>query len=357
MKSKVYYIAVSEKDPIEVVQKKFSKLLDASKILDAVVGKTAALKLHFGEEGNTGFVKPQYVREVVTRIIAKGVHPVLTDTNTLYKGRRTDPVEHTKLAHEHGFTREATGAEVFIAGSPEGQATESIRIDQQYIKEAFVEPFFAGVSSIVGIAHFKGHIMTGFGGALKNIGMGCASRKGKLAQHCDVSPIIWEKSCIGCATCLTVCPVQAICMVDKKARIDKEKCIGCATCIAVCPVRAIDVPWETGASVIQEKMIEYAWAVLKDKKNTSAFINFATKITKECDCLAQDDPRITPDVGIFVSLDPVSLDMATYETVVAAAGKDVFNEAHPQRDGLKQIKHAQKIGLGSAQYELIKIDG
>lgn len=357
MKSKVYYIKVADSDSISAVQKKCALLLDESKILDVVTGKTAALKLHFGEEGNTGFVKPQYVREIVDRVSAKGVRPVLTDTNTLYKGRRTDPVEHTKLAHEHGFTREITGADVIIAGSEDSRSEKGIVLNERYIKEAYVEPFFSGVASLVGIAHFKGHIMTGFGGALKNIGMGCASRKGKLAQHCDVSPIVWVKSCVGCGACLEICPVQAITLRNKKAHIDEKLCIGCAMCIAVCPVRAIDVPWETGANVIQEKMIEYAWAVLKDKKNTSAFINFATKITKECDCLAQDDPRITADVGIFVSADPVSLDLATYETVNAAAGRDVFKEAHPQRDGLKQIRHAEKIGLGSTNYELILVNG
>ncbi|HNX81309.1 MAG TPA: DUF362 domain-containing protein [Candidatus Omnitrophota bacterium] len=356
MKSKVYYSRVSESDSVAVVQQKFSRLLDRSAVLDSITGKTAAVKMHFGEEGNTGFVKPHFVRQVAERVSVKGVRPVVTDTNTLYKGRRTDSAEHLRLAHEHGFTREAVDADVMIASSGQN-AVAGVAINGRYIKEAFVETFFTEVSSIVGIAHFKGHIMTGFGGALKNIGMGCASRKGKLAQHCDVSPVVWEKTCIGCGTCVGVCPVQAITVIDTKARIDKKSCIGCATCIAVCPVKAIDVPWETGASRIQEKMVEYAWAVLKDKKNTSAFINFATKITKECDCLAQDESPMTADVGIFVSSDPVSLDMATYETVIAAAGNDVFREAHPQRDGLKQIRHAEKIGLGSSAYELQRIDG
>ncbi|MBU1726433.1 MAG: DUF362 domain-containing protein, partial [Candidatus Omnitrophica bacterium] len=199
------------------------------------------------------------------------------------------------------------------------------------------------------------HIMTGFGGALKNIGMGCAARTGKLAQHSDVSPFVRTKACIGCFICVKSCPADAIEMIKDKARIIKDKCIGCATCIAVCPKFAIDVDWDTGGSKIQQKMIEYAKAVLDTKQDKAVFINFAIKITQECDCIAKDDPRIAPDVGILISKDPVAIDKACFDLVNNACGKDIFREAHPKRDGMIQLKHAVSMGLGSLDYELIEV--
>ena len=213
---------------------------------------------------------------------------------------------------------------------------------------------FLTADCIVGLAHFKGHIMTGFGGALKNIGMGCASREGKLAQHSDVTPMVDLDLCTGCMACVKSCPTDAIYLKLKKAVIEPSKCIGCATCIGVCNFNAMQVDWPAGGVTIQDKMIEYAYAVLKDKKDHSVFINFATKITKECDCLAKDDPRIAPDIGIFISRDPVSVDKASYDAVLKVCGRDVFKSAHPDRDGLQQLKRAHELGLGELEYELIE---
>lgn len=352
MPSKVYFVAVKDLDTPELIRDKFNLLLDKSNILNFISGDDkVAVKLHFGEEGNTGFVKPSYIRQVCERIVKKNASPVLVDTNTLYRGRRTSKEEHLKLAYEHGFTKDNTLAKIIIASDD----ADDIEINQKFIKLAHVASFFSGIDKIVGIAHFKGHIMTGFGGALKNIGMGCATRVGKLAQHSDISPFVRGESCIGCDKCLAVCPAEAISLKNKKAHIDNDKCIGCASCIAACLNNAIDVNWEAGGGVIQEKMIEYAYAVLKDKPGKTAFINFALKITKECDCLAKDDPKISPEVGILASFDPVSLDQASFDLVVKACAKDIFKEAHPDRDGRKQLKYAAKLGLGSLDYELIEM--
>ncbi len=352
MPSKVYFISVKDSDAPELIKSKFDFLLDKSNILDFISGRDkVALKLHFGEEGNTGFVKPQYVRQVCERILKKEALPILTDTNTLYRGRRTSKEEHLKIAYKHGFTKDNTAAEVEIASDHH----HDVEINQKFIQVAHIASFFSKVDKIISIAHFKGHIMTGFGGALKNIGMGCATRTGKLAQHSDISPIVVIKNCIGCGKCVEVCPAGAIILKNKKAYIDNNKCIGCASCIAACPNNAIDVNWEAGGDVIQEKMIEYAYAVLKNKPKETAFINFALKITKECDCLAKDDPKISPDVGILVSSDPVSIDQASFDLVVKACAKNVFKEVHPERDGSKQLEYAAKLGLGSLDYELIEL--
>jgi len=351
MRSKVYFIGVENHDTKEIIKDKFNRLLDASDILDIVKkNDQAAIKLHFGEEGNTGFVKPEYVRLVSDRIKKKGAKPILADTNTLYSGRRTNAKDHILLAHEHGFTEDITGAPVVIA-----DGNKEVITNGKFVKTAKIAPLFLDVDAIVAVSHFKGHIMAGFGGALKNIGMGCASREGKLAQHSDVAPFVRFKNCTGCAECKKVCPADAIIITNGKSNINSAKCIGCASCIAACPYHAIDIHWEGGAGNIQEKMMEYAKAAIGNKQKKSAFVNFAIKITKECDCLAKDDPRISPDIGIFASVDPVSIDKACFDAIKQACGKDIFKEAWPERDSSRQLEYAQKIGIGNLDYELINL--
>ena len=352
--SKVYFIAVDESDGLQVVKSKLVRLLNESKLLACIHKKDkVAIKIHFGEEANTGFVRPEYVRVVHDFIAKNQAMSFVSDTNTLYRGRRMNSHDHLKLAYEHGFTPEVVGASVVIADDSKSENTARITINQKFVKVAKVAKIFCDADAIVDISHFKGHMMTGFGGALKNLGMGCATREGKLEQHCDVSPIIISKKCVGCGACCDVCPAKAISIKNEKAYLDSSKCIGCATCIAACSNEAIDVDWEAGGDVIQEKIVEYAKAVLKGKEKKCAFLNFALKITKECDCLAKDDPRIAPDIGILACDDPVSIDKASMDLINKACGRDIFKQVHPDRDGLKQLEYASKLGLGNLNYELI----
>jgi len=263
--------------------------------------------------------------------------------------------DHLALAKEHGFTKESTLGEVVIPDEREPGNVARVALNGKFIKTAKIVKLFQDADAIVDIAHFKGHLMTGFGGVLKNIGMGCATREGKLAQHSDVSPMVHIENCTGCGACVKVCPVNAVTLKERKSRIEAKRCLGCASCIAACKFYAIDVDWDAGGSTMQEKMIEYAKAVLIDKLQKSVFINFAIKITKECDCLAKDDPRIAPDAGIFVSRDAVSCDKAALDTVIAESKKDIFKESHPRRDGMKQLEYAAAIGLGNLDYELIEL--
>ena len=356
MKSRVYYIDVDHAASSAVIQEKLRRLLDASGILSGLKPRNqVVMKLHFGEEGNTGFIKPEWVRVVAKKIKDAQAVPVMAETNTLYRGQRTNSKDHLALAARHGFTPENTGADICIPENrPENVADIPVR--QAHIKTAKVIKLFLDADLLVDMSHFKGHLMTGFGGALKNVGMGCASREGKLAQHCDVSPFVHEEACVGCGECVAVCPADAISLDDNKAVIHNDPCIGCASCIAACPHQAIDVRWEAGGGTIQEKMVEYAKAVLDGRNGKTVFINFAVKITKECDCLAKDDPRISPDIGLFASWDPVSIDKACYDKVVHACGRDVLRDAHPQRDGMKQLVYAERLGLGHLEYDLIRVE-
>ena len=357
MKSKVFFLPVGQADSVQAINEKAGRLLKESSILDFIREKQrVAVKIHFGEEGNTGFVNPLHAGVICRAILSRGASAFLSDANTLYRGRRLNSKDHLEVAREHGFTKEITGVDIVIPDDFIKEDKIEIPINQKFIKVAKVARVYIEADALVAISHFKGHILTGFGGAIKNIGMGCATREGKLAQHCDVSPVVHTDICIGCGECAVVCPVKAIRIENKKSVIDKTKCIGCASCLAACPTMAMFIDFESGDKT-QAKMTEYSLAVLKDKKERSGFINFAVKINKECDCWGSDNPRIAPDLGIFASLDPVSIDKASFDLVKKANGRDIFKEVHPDQDGMKHLRYAQEIGLGSLDYELIELQG
>ncbi len=354
MKSTVYYIPVDNDDKPKAIKAKFRRLLDESRLLNGITpDNKVVIKIHFGEEGNTGYVKPEYVKVLTDKLAAQAV---LSDTNTLYQGKRMNCRDHLRLAGEHGFTHKKAGAAILIPDDTVKQNVARININEKFVRTAKVARHFIDADVLINVAHFKGHMMTGFGGALKNIGMGCATREGKLEQHADMVPHVFTATCIGCGKCVEICPAEAIELVGGKARINTEKCIGCAQCIAICPTAAMSVEWEAGGETIQEKMVEYAKAVLDHARGKTIHVNFAIKITKECDCLAKDDPRIVPDIGILASLDPVSLDKACLDLTMEAAGKDIFRKAHPERDGMKQLTHAAEIGVGTLDYELVRVE-
>jgi len=355
VKSKVYFISVKNSNNLQGVNEKLKVLLDESKVLAFVPRESkVVLKVHFGEEGNTGFVRPEHLRVICDEITSRGSSVFLSDANTLYRGRRLNSNDHLKLAYEHGFIKTITGVDVIIPDDTKKENVITVEIDQKFIKSAKIARIFTDTDALIAVSHFKGHILTGFGGALKNIGMGCATRGGKLAQHCDVAPVVHSDRCVGCGECEIICPAAAIMLKNKKSVVDSAKCIGCASCLAVCPTMAMFIDFAAGDKV-QDKMVEYSWAVLKDKRHKSGFINFAIKINKECDCWGTDNPRIAPDVGILASCDPVSIDKASFDLVNKACGKDIFKTVHPEQNGIKQLRYAQEIGLGSLDYELIEL--
>ncbi len=326
------------------------------------------MKVHFGEKGSTAYIRTPYVGAVVEELKTAGCRPFLTDTNTLYVGSRSDSIGHIKTATENGFAYASVGAPVIIADGLKGGNHDVVPIDGKHFTEVKIASDIARADAMVVLSHVKGHEFTGFGGAIKNLGMGCGSRAGKLAMHSDVRPRVSIDHCIGCAKCVSWCPVRAISLKRKKACIDPEVCIGCAECIVVCPESAIKIQWGSSTSRLQEKMAEYAVGAAKTKTRSIAFINFITDVSPQCDCYPFSDAPIVPNVGILLSLDPVAIDKASVDLVNKQAGiegsalktrrkadTDKIRALYPDVDWRIQIEHARSLGLGTTEYSLVKI--
>ncbi|UCC38666.1 MAG: DUF362 domain-containing protein [Candidatus Aminicenantes bacterium] len=354
--SKVYFIPAKREDGHKAVAKKAEKIFLQAGFLDQIEKNSyVALKIHFGEKGNTGFIKPQWLRDIISHIENKTSHMFLTDTNTLYVSQRSNSVDHLRLAQEHGFTQDAVGIPVVIADGLIGRDGDEIQIDLPRVKAAKIASAILDSDLLLCLSHFTGHMMSGFGAAIKNLGMGCASRAGKLEQHSDVHPWVDAKKCTGCEVCVEYCPEQAITVEDEKAAIEDEKCIGCGECLVVCTVNAVKFSWDSDALRCQEKMSEYAYSVFKHFKGKISFINFLLKITKDCDCIGQDESTIVEDIGILGSSDPIALDKASVDLVNSRSGKDILRVGYDV-DWSMQLRHGVKIGLGSMDYELIELD-
>jgi uncharacterized Fe-S center protein len=322
-----------------------------------------ALKIHFGERGNNAFIKPPRVKTIVKKVRALKGRPFWVDSNTLYKGSRSDTLSHLQTAFDHGYTFGKTGAHVLIADGLEGRSYAEIKVNYQHFKKIFVGSLMMEVDAMIAISHFKGHQVTGFGGAIKNIGMGLASRAGKQQMHADIKPVVNKAACTACGKCLDSCPEDAISWgVDGKAEIDLRKCIGCAQCIATCRFEAILISWAGSSDALQKKIAEYTAGIVAKlcaKGAKAAYINFITDVSENCDCYDFNSEPIVPDIGILASFDPVAIDQACLDLINQTEGrikgKDKFQTLWPDVDPTIQLKHAEEIGLGSRKYELTEI--
>ncbi|HNT34465.1 MAG TPA: DUF362 domain-containing protein [bacterium] len=354
--SDVYFAPVSENEAVESIQEKVVRLYDAAGIGDCIQeNDLVGLKIHFGEKGNTTHICPDYVKPVVDLVKLRKGNPFWIDTNTLYNGQRAVTPNHLRVAEEHGFTIERTGAPVVIIGGLTGNDACLLPVKGKYYEEVSVALDLERINSLVILSHATGHMVSGFGGALKNVGMGLSSRRGKLDQHSDVKPFVREDKCRGCTVCLNWCPVQAIAMHDKKAGIDGELCIGCGECLAACRYKAIGFNWSATSQVLQEKMVEYTSGILRSKAGRFGLMNFLINVTKDCDCLGTPNEILAPAIGILASKDPVAIDAASLDLFRKHCGKTLCESSYPHLDSEHQIKHAVELGLGNREYRLVEI--
>lgn len=370
MKANVYFMDMHCRKQEENKAAKVEKLCSAIGLSDYIKkNDLTAIKLHFGEMGNDTHLRPQLVRKVVDLVKQVGAKPFLTDTNTLYSGSRKNSVDHLETAYAHGFSPATMDAPVIIADGLRGKNHIEVPAENlQYFKKLFLAREIYEADSMIVLSHFKGHLVAGFGGAVKNLAMGCASFWGKRDQH-DTKVKVNQDTCIACGNCLKICPAHAIGMKKeentKHAFVDRNKCIGCFECRTVCETGAIVNEHDADLSHFVERLAEYACAAVQNKKGKVFYINFLMNITPDCDCVSWSDAPMVADMGILASADPLALDKACYDMVTQAksiqpmendgVGIDKFAHRWEKTHGAHVFEYGEKIGLGSLEYELIKI--
>lgn len=332
--------------------------------------KFTAIKIHFGELGNLAYLRPNYAKVVADYIKQLGGRPFLTDCNTLYVGSRKNGLDHLETAYLNGFNPFQTGCHTIIADGLKGTDEQLVPINLKYVKEARIGQAIMDADILISINHFKGHEEAGFGGALKNLGMGSGSRAGKMEQHCDGKPSVKQSLCIGCGACARICAHGGPTITDGKATIDHSKCVGCGRCLAVCPKDAVHQKNFSSGEMLNYKIAEYAYAVCKDRP--TFHISLICDVSPDCDCHSENDIPIIPDVGMLAGFDPVALDMACADLCNAMPVNpgsvledhcrehsheegDHFHMTHPNTNWKACLDHAQEIGLGTMEYELIRI--
>ena len=342
-------------------------------------GKFTAIKIHFGEPGNMAYIRPNYAARVVDVIRSLGGKPFLTDSNTLYTGARSNAVDHLNTANENGFNRISAHCDVIIADGLKGTGYKEVPCGGKYCPSPKIGAAIVDADVIISMNHFKGHGESGFGGALKNLGMGCASVGGKLELHSSSQPMIVPENCIGCKVCEKYCRHDAVKIVDRKAVIDYNKCVGCGQCVAVCQKSAAVIKDYDTSEVLNSKIAEYAYAVVNGKP--SFHISFIMNVSPNCDCWGHNDAALVPDIGIAASFDPIALDCACADLVTAAPslkgnaisdkdqehsaecscghhhhkGEDKFRLVHPDTNWQAGVEYGEQIGLGRRSYELVYV--
>ena len=369
MASKVYF-ADLRADVHENLQQKLTRLIKTAGMGDIdFQDKFVAIKLHFGEPGNLAFLRPNWARAVADFVKERGGKPFLTDCNTLYVGGRKNALDHMDSAMLNGFNPMTTGCQIIIADGLKGSDEVEVPVaGGEYVKNAKIGRAVMDADVFISLTHFKGHETAGFGGCLKNIGMGCGSRAGKMEQHNAGKPHVAQEKCIGCGQCRKICAHGAPIIEDRKVHIDHDRCVGCGRCIAVCPKDAVQINWDESTTNLNYKIAEYTKAVVDGRP--CFHISLVIDVSPNCDCRSENDMAIVPNVGMFASFDPVALDMACVDAVnaqtplrgSAADGAhghehehDHFQRIHPDTNWRSCLEHGEKIGIGSRQYELIKI--
>lgn len=369
-KSKVYFTDFRVKVGTSLLEKLKKLCIKAGIKNINMEGKFVAIKMHFGELGNMAFLRPQYAKVIADIVKEQGGFPFLTDCNTLYPGSRKHALEHMNCANLNGFNPTTTGCQIIIADGLRGTDEVEVPIkNAEVLQTAKIGRAIMDADIFISLAHFKGHEMTGFGGAVKNIGMGSGSRAGKMEQHSSGKVVVNEELCRGCQRCAKECGSGAITYENKKAHINHDICKGCGRCIGACAFDAIsNEQWDAG-NILDRKMAEYAQAVCQDRP--CFHVNLAMDISPNCDCHGENDAPILPNIGMFASFDPVAVDQACVDACQKATPvansqlgdnlakpdwqhhHDCFLDSNPNVHWKETLEHAEKIGLGTREYELV----
>lgn len=350
-RSKVFFKRGSLEDFLSVPQKVLDGLKKSGFSRRINKDEFVGLKIHFGEKGNASHISPQLTLALVKFLKKRGARPFFWDTNTLYRGKRMHAIDHINLAVNHGFGE--AGIPIIIGDGIKGNDYIEEEASQKHFQKFYLAAVLKDIDCLIVLSHLTGHMLTGIGAAVKNLGMGCASKRGKLLQHCRVNPRINKEKCIGCALCAQDCPAAAIEEKDSRYFIREDKCIGCAQCISICPRAAVRIIWSEEYDILGEKMAEYALAASRKRK--CFYINFCLFVTKECDCMNTEKKGFIDDLGILFSDDPVSIDKASMDLVIKQQGYDVLGQLHPKINYRTSLQYAQEIGLGTMDYKIIEI--
>ncbi len=358
MAAQVYFIQASIREGERTISEKAQRLFQAGGFAQCFhENDFTAVKVHVGEAINNTYIKAPCLKGLVEELRKLKTKPFITDTSTLYTGRRHNAIDHTILATERGFSVEGLGIPFLAPDGLFGTAETAVPIEGELQKEVAIAADIVRCQSILSVAHFTGHVATCAGATLKTLGMGCASRKGKMRQHSALKPKVKKGKCTRCGECYRHCPEAAISLDKIQAHIDQDKCIGCAECVAVCRFEAVQYDWQQESEILQKSVAEHALGAVKGKEGRAAFFNFLLSMTKDCDCFDKANmPTMVQDIGIVASTDPVAVDKAAIDMVEAQDGRKLpVLIGNRGLDWRHQIEHAVKIGLGRAEYERIEV--
>jgi uncharacterized Fe-S center protein len=356
MQSEVYYAPLADGAAPRVQAEALGRAVEAAGFVKKLRQKDlVAVKIHLGEDRNTTHPRPELAARVVAMIGEARAEPFITDTSTLYRGRRENGVRHALLAQKHGFGINRVGAPFLPLDGLCGQHEVEMEVNGELNSSVKIAGDVLLADALLAISHITGHIVSGLGGAIKNLGMGMASRAGKMRQHSTVAPEVMGESCQGCGKCIRWCPRDAIVDNDGVSFIQPDLCIGCGQCLAVCRYGAVRFNYAAESTVLQKSMAEHAAGVLEHFGDKALFANVLVDMTAECDCMNKVQPKAVPDLGILVSSDMVAVDRASLDLTARAGGPDLVRRFYPEIDGSVQIEHARKMGLGSESYQLVEV--
>ncbi len=374
-KAKVYFTDFHTEAFGDGLPTKLKKLMKKAGIQELdLEGKFVAIKMHFGELGNISYLRPNYARAVVDVVKELGGKPFLTDCNTMYPGSRKNALEHLECAWQNGFTPLTVGCPILIGDGLKGTDDVEVPVEGgEYVDKAKIGRAIMDADVFISLTHFKGHEMAGFGGAIKNIGMGCGSRAGKKEQHASGKPRIAVDACRGCRRCQKECANGGLVFDEqtRKMRVDEAHCVGCGRCLGACNFDAIYFTNDNAQAALNCRMAEYTKAVVDGRPQFH--ISLIVDVSPNCDCHGENDVPILPNIGMFVSTDPLALDQACVDACLAAQpmpgsqlakhlADPAFHDHHdhfinstPESEWRSCLDHAEKIGLGTREYELIEM--